>query len=406
MSQDDSLLKRLIITLAYYVILFPLTYFILLHFRLIDPFQESMLFYFDAENYFKIAQSGYFDSWLTAYFPLFPSLWSVISGAAKISVINGLLYILAVSLLSWKFNVSRYTHLVYLSLPSVLFFFLPYSEALFFVSSVILLFGLRERVYWLVILGSFLAATCRPTIAVFIPAFWLVSVLELLTTKNKFDWKTPSFGTLSSLLGLAVVFFIQWLYTGEFFTFLEAQKLWGNELGLPSFPFSSWGGNNIVRLDAIAFWAGVSSGIAFLLATFKRKMKLPREASFSLLYLGGTTLLILIYRGGDFFSLNRFIFATPFFLVVLDWLARYKKVSKWWLLPVSLLICSLLFGAYVHIQALLKWLLLVVFISFLVLSIPLEQLKPKLLFRPLVLLLMIALQVYFLWRFFEGLWIA
>ncbi|MFZ6052999.1 hypothetical protein [Halocola ammonii] len=408
MSINSDIIRRFLLTLVYYCTVFTVGYFVLVQLKLVEEFSISNLIYFDAENYQKIAQTGYTETWLTAYFPLFPLFWSVVSGAVNISILNGLLYILFLSLLSWKLNISSRVQLLYLALPSVIFFFLPYSEALFFASSVLLLIGLRNRWFWLIAVGTFLAATCRPTIAVFIPAFWLVSLLEFVRIKTQFDWKTPMAGTLASLLGLAFVFYIQWLDTRKFFTFLEAQKLWGNQIGFPEFPFSSWGGNNIVKLDAIAFWTGTCSGMMFILAFFRKKLHLRREEIFSLLYLAGTTMLILIYRGGEFFSLNRFIFATPFFLVVLGWLSKIERIRRWWWVPVSLLVTSLLFGSFVHIQALLKWLLLVVLMTALILSIPGQQFRrlPRASLKTGILMLLVLTQVYFLWRFLVGDWIA
>jgi len=51
-----------------------------------------------------------------------------------------------------------------------------------------------------------------------------------------------------------------------------------------------------------------------------------KEVVFSLCYLAGITFIVLIFRGGNLFSLNRFVFAVPFIIVVADCYFK-RKIS-------------------------------------------------------------------------------
>ena len=130
-----------------------------------------------------------------------------------------------------------------------------------------------------------------------------------------------------------MVSFIQFLDTGEWFKFFEAQKHWGNFLQIPRFPLTSWAGGFIVRLDGFAFLIGIILGGFLLGLIFKlkqfRNTIIPSEVIFSLAYLGGITLIVLLFRGGSLFSLNRFIFATPFIIVAFNfWIKSYFCIKK------------------------------------------------------------------------------
>jgi hypothetical protein len=149
------------------------------------------------------------------------------------------------------------------------------------------------------------------------------------------------------------------------------QQGWGNHLQLPMLPFTTWGGNMIVRLDGIALIFGVLSGVFLLIYILNLKVfklsVLPKEIILSLAYIGGITLMVLIFRGGSLFSLNRFVFASPFILIVINYFLSIDIfLSKKQLFLIFLLIVLywLMFGSYVHIQAFLKYF----FVSFYVIA--------------------------------------
>ena len=75
--------------------------------------------------------------------------------------------------------------------------------------------------------------------------------------------------------------------------------------------------------------------------------------------------MVLIFRGGSLFSLNRFVFAVPFiFLVVKYYLDGSFNFSSKQILFIFILFLFywLLFGSYVHIQAFLKYVLISIYL--------------------------------------------
>jgi hypothetical protein len=109
-----------------------------------------------------------------------------------------------------------------------------------------------------------------------------------------------------------------------------------------------------------------------------------------------TVLTILFFRGGMLFSLNRFVFATVFFPIVLN---HYFKLEisftkKDVVLVFLFLLISycLFFGAYQHIQKFLKFLFTaVIFFSFLLYKYKNINLR---ILKPIVFLVVFTL---FLW---------
>ena len=206
---------------------------------------------------------------------------------------------------------------------------------------------------------------CRPAFTVFIPALIITQLLN--RNKEKISL-TIGFYLLVSILGIISVGIIQFYDSGEWFKFFSEQKNWGNHLQIPKLPLTSWAGGFIVRTDGFAFLIGILSGsfLSALILKLKwvKDTVLPKEVIFSLAYLGGITSAVLLFRGGSLFSLNRFVFATPFIIVVLNYWIRQQfnlKIKKLLLIFGLIFIFWFLFGSYVHIQQILKFGLLSVY---------------------------------------------
>ena len=214
------------------------------------------------------------------------------------------------------------------------------------------------------------------------------------------------------LAGICMTGLIQFIYTGEWFKFFFIQAEWGNKLQFPKLPLTSWAGGMIVRLDAAAMLIGTVAGLVLLSKIFKigfiKSLQIPKEVIFSLAYLCGITLSVLFFRGGSLFSLNRFIFATPFIIIAMNYFLKQDfKLSIRAILTGFLLInlFFLFFGSYVHIMSLLKFLVLVLYLSLLLIM----KMENKMISR-IAMVLMIGIniffQVYFYIRFLEGGWIG
>lgn len=124
---------------------------------------------------------------------------------------------------------------------------------------------------------------------------------------------------------------IQWKQTGEPWGFILAQKHWGHTLGWVKFPLIDPSGINVLWLDALALWVGLAAisvccwlGWHWLMqARGRADLPLVRpEVVFSLGYCVSVTLFILLYQGGSLWNIGRYIFATPFFVVLLGNLAQ------------------------------------------------------------------------------------
>ncbi|HLN52076.1 MAG TPA: hypothetical protein VK212_00105 [Lentimicrobium sp.] len=306
--------------------------------------------------------------------------------------------------------------IIYLTIPSFIFFYLPFSESLFFLSSVFLIIGIKNNRIGLILTGLFIASLSRPAFLIFIPALFII---EFLTGQKKQN-QTLSNKIVRFILyliimgtGTLVVAFIQFRDTHEWFRFLEVQKGWGNYLQIPNLPLTSWAGGYIVRLDGSAFLSGMITGFFLLLylirARFTKNVTLSKEVIFSLAYLGGITLSVLLFRGGSLFSLNRFVFSTAFIVVTLHYLySSDLKLSLRQLLLIFITLTFfwiLFFKSYSHIQYFLKFTFLTLY-----LILPFTLKSEIKLYRQIGFVLLLALNIFFqisfYLRFLDGGWIG
>lgn len=364
----------------------------------------------DAEHYYWIKNFGY-EGFRVAFFPLFPMIWKVLSlSIIGIVFFNSLLFLCSFYALIRVLKATPIETLLYLTIPSLIFCYLPYTESVFFASSTLLFIGLKKKRLWLVLIGLFLCTLSRPAFVIFIPALIIAEFLTETIDKKMFIriiWYISI-----ALLGNLIVGMIQYSYTGKWFEFFEVQQGWGNKLQIPKLPLTSWAGGLIVRLDGAAMVIGTVSGIVLLLKMFNvkflNKIAFPKEIIFSLAYLGGITLSVLLFRGGSLFSLNRFVFAVPFIIIVLNYFynLKFQLDKKALIIGFSLIfIFFFLFGSYGHIQTLLRFLFLS-FYLFLILALKSENI----LFSKFSIITLIGLnvffQLYFYIRFLNNGWVG
>lgn len=309
--------------------------------------------WFDSGIYEAIALDGYSERHHTAFFPAFPFTWRLISTEfGLMCVLNALIWLASSLYLHLKGGLKTSSLLLAGVVPSVLFFFVPYSEALFYLFTSFIAVGIHNKKQGLIWLGVFLAALTRPTSAVLIPAVAIAAWAEHKNFRD-FFWKGGSAGAVG-LFAVGVVFTLQWTYTDSFYTFFEVQnEHWGNGLSFPKVPLYTWGGNIINLLDQTALFVGLAAGVTLVrMVNFRRNIR-PIHY-FGLTGLFVTAVLILFTRGGGVFSLNRFIFATCFFPIALDAWSRLKFYrNDLYLFIGGWIAVALLCGAGVHIQAIL-----------------------------------------------------
>ncbi len=171
---DQSSLLAAIIC---HIIAFILIYFLLYQLGFISVYPtNSNLVNMDASWYKDIRDDGYYYSDTTtspmAFFPLFPYVWKLTGlNSIGISIFNYLIFLLGFSLLSKHLKLNFKQNLLFLSTPSLFFCFIPYSESLFFLGSVILLIGLNKDNIIIVVTGHIITTFSRSVGVVFIPAY-------------------------------------------------------------------------------------------------------------------------------------------------------------------------------------------------------------------------------------------
>lgn len=375
-----------------------------------DLLSTSNFLNWDAQHYQYIKEFGY-EGFRVAFFPLFPLIWKISDlGVHGIVLLNGTVFLISFYLLIKMLQIKDLKEiLIYLSIPSFIFFYLPYSESVFFLSSFILLLGIKDRKYWLIYLGLLFAILGRPAFTVFIPA---LIIMELIFPDGNKLFVRLTMYLLITVIGIALVSLIQYHDTNEWFKFFSVQEGWGNKLQLPNLPLTSWAGGFVVRLDGLAFLIGVLAGLTLTAFILKLKVvankAVPREVIFSLSYLGGMTLLVLIFKGGSLFSLNRFIFATPFIIVILNyWFSQkfHYKIGKLLYIFAFILLFWLLFASYGHIQTMMKFFLISLYawLPFLIKS-------DRFLWRNAATIALIAsnitFQILLYLRFLNGAWVG
>src|ERR1017187_112782 len=180
------------------------------------PLPESLLRY-DALNYADINNKGYsYNESIgsnVAFFPGFPYLWRFTGlGIYGISILNLILFLSGFYLLCRQFAQNKTEILIYLSLAPIFFMYVPYSEALFFLCAALLLIGLIKRNNAMVIPALFLCCLCRSVATIFVPA---IIIMELLAVDNNNRLKNIILYSLTAILGIFLVAWIQHNQTGQ-----------------------------------------------------------------------------------------------------------------------------------------------------------------------------------------------
>ncbi len=370
----------------------------------------SSLLRWDAVHYEWIAMHGYV-SFRQAFFPLFPLIWKLTSFDAKgISVFNGLLYLSCIIVLARQLRADHRSILIWVALPSALFYFVPYSESIFFAGAIVVILSLRKGFRSGVAAGLLICTLSRPAFTTLLPSVILVA---FITRSNRREIIKDTLAyILITALGVFLVSLIQHHFTNDWWGFYSSQKIWGNRLRLPTLPLSSWGGQPVTDLDAVAFLIGLLSliylGRILWLRYRSKSFKAKPEVLLSACCIASISILTLLFRGGELFSLNRFVFATPFVLVLIDHAIKTTNpidLKRHVQLFVILLAYFLLFGSYVHIQTFLKFAGLSIYLL-LFLQVLTDQRRSRSWMFWCWLIAAFAVQCYFALSFLNNGWVA
>ena len=318
-----------------------------------------------------------------ASFPLFPYLWKITGFTLiGISILNYLFFLTGIIIICNTFHLKQYELLLMLSLPSAFFFYIPYSESLFFLFGSVLLSGYVKKNSYMIMIGLFLCSLTRAVSLTFIPAIFLVEIFSNDINKHGLI-KTLKFSLLYFsivVIGIALVAFIQFKQTGIWFAFSKAQVFWAHHFQIPEFPLTTWDNWRLIWLDGTAFWVCILALIILIIKFVKQIISAKNEVKysnkaylFSLVYLSFFVFYSLFYCGKDpnggttLICLNRYIFATPFFIIFfIDFIQsdNFSKIKYWGFLIFNILFWFL-FGLYKPFNG---WSMVSTLIYFLIIS--------------------------------------
>ncbi|MFC5269085.1 hypothetical protein ACFPIB_00600 [Adhaeribacter terreus] len=324
---------------------------------------ETELLNWDAEHYHAISKKGYFGI-NVAFFPLLPAIWRL-SGfnAYGITLFNILIFYAGFVWLAGLLSLKKREVLLALSIPGFMFFYVPYTEALFFLLSVLVLYSFKRENLLYLLTGLFFLTLTRTIISVLLPAIILTILLKKQAANRFYSIRTILLCLLVIAMAMAIIVFIQNNQTGEPFGFFTYHRdYWHHYFRIPSFPLGSW--ENSTRL--VLLLDGIGLFISFL-CTFRLSVLIWNKFKgqeydyegfeiLALFYLIGGGFAILLFQGGNIMSMNRYLFATAFFIVIFkhfaDW---YKfKPAHFFYLFASLEVFWLLFKSYDRLNTFLR----------------------------------------------------
>ena len=385
------------------------------------PNQQNLLNW-DANWYFSILSNGYVfvpnETCNLAFFPMFPYFWKVLGvDPVYMSLVNITIFFGSLHFLLEKYKLPVLSILILLSVPSLLFMGLPYSEALFFVFSTMILKGYETNRPNLHRIGFFFVTMIRSVSLIFIPA---IVITELLagdpreTISARIKKITPD--VLCCLSGLMISSFTQYVQTGKWFYFLEVQKYWGRTWHIPHFPLTTFSPGRILELDAISFCMGTLALFFLMRKAFEffsgeasgaaQEWRKEAPLIFSCLYITGTTILDVCFSQSykeitSISSLNRHLLCTPFALIVIIYLIRDLESRNYSVMFYAIipLICFYLTGVFRYYTALF-------YVAFFA-NVAIMRYLPRLRFVPwLFYLISMALQLYLYHDFLLFKWIG
>ncbi|WP_276133937.1 hypothetical protein [Polluticoccus soli] len=269
-----------------------------------------------------------------------------------------------IALLSAGLKSSAADKLIWLSTPSFYFVFLPYSEALFMLLASLLIYGIWRNNRLLIVLSLLLLGWVRPVVVILVPALLLMELIS----NDRSKWLS-SLGravvlyVLPLLVSTALFVLYQYYCTGVWFAYFKHQSdLWGRKFSLPKLPFNSVLGPKMLWLNALALFVSLISTfyvIKAALAWLQKQRVADKVLLLSFLFLSGMGLVNILFNPHDgsgytnVFGSHRYIFVSPFFLIVLHHFTH--RTYQWQQLLLVFLLSNvfwLCFGSYLHIMTL------------------------------------------------------
>ena len=329
---------------------------------------EANLCRWDAGFYREIAEQGYHTGAgqnNSGFFFLFPLLWYLFQlNVWGVCLMNILFFAIGFSLLSGLYKLSMADKLIWLSVPTVYFIFVPYSEALFFLLSTLCIYGIQKDKKLIIWISIYLLSMTRATTIFLVPAFFMMELLG--AEKSEFGRSMKLFLVryfVPSVTGLTTFVLVQYWKTGVWFAyFIQQSKYWERRFNFPVLPFSQLDWSiRIIWFCALAMFVCFIALIYLVQLIYKwviRNQCADKVLLLSLTYLAMTLYVIVFYNPiwGTNTTLvigaSRYALVNPFFYVVLYHFTN-RFVYNWrhfiFIFALSTLFW-LAFGSYRHLH--------------------------------------------------------
>lgn len=323
---------------------------------------------FDAAWYEEIVRRGYKyyngAQSNSAFFPMLPLIWKLSHlGPRGMGILNLIFFSAGFAIFNLLYKLDSQARFLLLTIPSIYFVWVPYTEALFILFNTIFLFGLIKNKRWVMWAGLFLVSLTRPTTMVLAPALF---IMELLANekKNLFHAVRVFFinYAIPLLTGLGFFIFYQYYATGVWFAFFKQELNWGREFSWPTFPLGNYYGLKLLWVDAAAMFLGfvcllllVWYGLRWLV---KDIVITDKAMVLSCLYITAVSLITLLFSPiwGSYttnvWDVHRFVFASPFFWILFHRLVTVKAAYKPLHYIAVLVLMNLFWLLFAHYQSL------------------------------------------------------
>ncbi len=306
-------------------------------------YSDTGMLHWDAFLYLQIRDNGYNTEaaggdYIFAFFPLFPLVWKLSNlSPTGIALLNYLLFILSlIMLFRWlPVKIKGYATPVFLLClcsPMLVVFLIPYSEGVFMFTATIALWAMYRKKRLLYFIAGLLMSVSRSSVTILLMALCCTELYFFLQHRNlKHAINSLFQHAMPLLIGMSAVSLIQLTWgSGSLFKFLEVQRYWGFQLGVPG-RLRDWSHEQFgINLSVLILLIPLS--LAYLLRNTMRSLFSPvsvtinpqikeshKEYLFvlSMAYLNGMALAILLFRGGSLNGISRFVLCSPFFYIVL-----------------------------------------------------------------------------------------
>jgi hypothetical protein len=307
--------------------------------------------------------NGCYDKVKGAFFPLFPVAWRLFSfNSIGISLFNYFIFILSVALLVNHYLKTTNSNklLIYsilISLPSIVIYCIPYTEALFLFFMTLAVLGLEKKKYYLYFVSTLLMSMVRPATAFVLLAFLAVELINFVGSKDAKAFVKNCFSkALPFLIGYFLAIFIQYNYSHSWTMFRDAGTHWSGGWIQKITTISDWSVEGFGMNSFAVFFVCIPA-LIYLLYTVTRTVtgkevystdRLQQNERYiflvSLAYLSGMLVYTLLTSGGNLHSFFRFTLDSPLFYITMLFLLNHlsslnrSTMPLLFLVPLCLLI--------------------------------------------------------------------